>query len=188
MTLNSNPPALTTEQKNRIYAVLAVGCDRETAANYIGCSTADLHHAMQQDAEFAAEVRRTEAGSELTHMRTVHKAGEEPKNWRASVWWLEMHAANRFKARTIGEVTTRQLDEFVNVLTSIVCEEVESEEDRERVTRRMEDAVRELDDIVRANRFALASAHDAMRWRLRSVFDDDSDELDGPDEDLQAGD
>jgi hypothetical protein len=184
MTLASSPPILTTEQKKRIYGVLTVGCDRETAANYIGCSTASLHRAMQQDAEFAAEIRRTEAGSELTHMRTVHKAVEEPKNWRASVWWLEMHAANRFKARTIGEVTMRQLDEFVNVLTSIVLEEVANDEDRERVIARMEDAVRELDDIVRADRFALASARDAMRSRLLLAFDDDPDELEGSNEDL----
>src|SRR5690349_10747214 len=116
MTSDFKQLVLTTEQKNRIYGVLSVGCDRETAANYVGCSTTDLHRAMQQDAEFAAEVRRTEAGTELTHMQTVRRAVEEPKNWRASVWWLEMHAVNRFKARTIGEVTMRQVDEFVNVL------------------------------------------------------------------------
>ena len=99
MTLDQLQCTLTAEQKGRVSGILSVGCDRETAANYIGCTTADLNRAMQHDAEFAADIHRTEASSELSHMRAIHKAAEDAKNWRAAVWWLEMHAPDRFKPR-----------------------------------------------------------------------------------------
>ena len=72
---------------------------------------------MRQDRAFAAQLRRTEAGAELAHMGTVKEAAKEAKNWRASVWWLERHAPDRFGPRGAGTVTVRQLDEFLNVLT-----------------------------------------------------------------------
>ena len=96
MTSELITPALTDEQKGQICGILSVGCDRETAANFVGCSLADIRRAMQHDRAFAANVRRTEAGVELSHMRTVQEAAKEAKNWRASVWWLERRSPERF--------------------------------------------------------------------------------------------
>jgi hypothetical protein len=145
-----NSTALTDEQKGQICGILSVGCDRETAANFVGCTTADIQRAMQQDVLFAAHVRRTEAASELTHMRTVQEAVRDPKNWRASVWWLEMRSPERFKPRSPSEVTMAQVEEFLNVLTNVICEEIASEADRQRVVERMNDALRALEEQVRA--------------------------------------
>src|SRR5262245_11314622 len=114
---------LSEEEKSKICGVLSAGCDRETAANYVGCRAADISRAMLRDRPFAAQVRRTEAGCELTHMRTVQDAAKDPKNWRASVWWMERRAPERFGPRGPGSVTLRQLDEFLNVLIDIVCDE-----------------------------------------------------------------
>src|SRR3954468_7057152 len=140
---------LTLEQKARICGILSSGCDRETAANYAGCSTVDIARAMELDPAWAADVRRTEAGSEFSIMRVVQKAAEDTKNWRAGVWWLEMHAPDRFKPRSVGHVTARQLEEFVNVLAAIICDEVESDEDRHRVISRMQKTVCQLDELAR---------------------------------------
>src|SRR4051812_30331998 len=116
---------LTDEQKGRICGVLSVGCDRETAANFVGCTTRDLHRAMHDDAAFAAHVRRTEASVELTCMRTVQEAAKDPKNWRASVWWLEMRSPERFKPGGPAEVSLAQIQQFFNVLSEIICDEVQ---------------------------------------------------------------
>jgi hypothetical protein len=148
---------LTDEQKGQICGILSVGCDRETAANFVGCSTAEIGRAMRQDPAFAAHVRRTEAGSELSHMRTVQDAAKEAKNWRASVWWLERHSPERFGPRGAGQVTVRQLDEFLQTLVEIVCDEIESEEGQRRMIKRMNDVIRVLDERVRATVPALSA-------------------------------
>jgi hypothetical protein len=118
-------PVLTDEKKGQICGVLSAGCDRETAANFVGCRPADISRAMLRDSEFAAQVRRTEAGCELGHMRTVQEATKEAKNWRASVWWMERRAPDRFGPRGASQVTLRQLDEFLNVVADIVSDEIE---------------------------------------------------------------
>jgi hypothetical protein len=73
---------LTPEQQGKIFGVLSIGCDRETAANVIGSTLADFGRAMRGDPEFAKSVRRTEAMAELGHMRSVHEASKDPRNWR----------------------------------------------------------------------------------------------------------
>jgi hypothetical protein len=138
---------LTDHQKGQICGILSVGCDRETAANFAGCSTADIGRAMRQDSSFAANIRRTEAGIELSHMRNIEQAATEAKNWRASVWWLERHAPERFGPRGAGEVTGRQLKEFIALLVRILNEEIR-QEDRQRVTDRLNQTVSALDDLV----------------------------------------
>lgn len=140
---------LTDEQKGQICGILSVGCDRETAANFVGCRAADISRAMLGDSAFAAQVRRTEAGCELGHMRTVQEATKEAKNWRASVWWMERRAPDRFGPRGAGQVTLRQLDEFLNVVADIVCDEIDCRDDQRRVLVRMGEAIRELDQLVR---------------------------------------
>ena len=68
MTSDQPKLMLSDEQKSRIYGILSVGCDRQTAADYIGCSLGHLRSAMQDDVEFTKEVRRSEAEAEFKHM------------------------------------------------------------------------------------------------------------------------
>jgi hypothetical protein len=146
--VTNQAPSLTDEQKGQICGILSVGCDRETAAGFVGRSAADVGRAMQQDPTFAANVLRTEAGIELTHMRSVHKAAEDAKNWRASVWWLERHAPERYGARSAGAVTMRQLDAFLDTIVDVLCEEFPDGEIRRRVLARFDQAIRALEESV----------------------------------------
>jgi hypothetical protein len=160
MTLNIVAPQLTNDQKANICGILSVGCDRETAANFVGCTTADIGRTMRQDPAFAANVHRTEAGCELGHMRTVKEAAKEPKNWRASVWWMERNAPERFGPRGAGAVTIRQLDEFLNVLTDLISEEVDCDDIQRRILARMADALRALEELVRMSALAASVVSD----------------------------
>jgi hypothetical protein len=160
MTTDLIPTALTDEQKGQIYGILSVGCDRETAANYVGCTTADIGRMMLQNRAFAAQIRRTEAGSELAHMRTVQEAAKDAKNWRASVWWMERHAPERFGPRGAGVVTIRQLDEFLNVLAELIREEIDCDNVRRRILKRMADALRKLEELVRMSALAASVVPD----------------------------
>jgi hypothetical protein len=160
MTLYNLAPQLTNEQQANICGILSVGCDRETAANYVGCTTADIGRTMRQDPAFAANVHRTEAGCELGHMQTVKEAAKEAKNWRASVWWMERHAPERFGPRGAGVVTIRQLDEFLNVLTDLISEEVDCDDIQRRILARMADALRTLEELVRMSALAASVVSD----------------------------
>jgi hypothetical protein len=119
MKCNFIPIQLSDEQKGQISGILSVGCDLHTAANFAGCSLADIRSAIQCDAQFAASVRRSEAGAEVSCMRTVQQAAKDVKNWRAATWWLERHAPERFGPRRAGAVTARQLKAYIAILAGI---------------------------------------------------------------------
>jgi hypothetical protein len=135
MSDDTNPFPLSDEQKSQIRGILSVGCDRQTAADYVGCSLADIRRTMLEDGAFMADVRRAEAGIELMHMRNVQEAAEKKKDWRASVWWLEQRSPERF-ARKVGTMTARQLKAFTAMLLDIYREEVRDAADRERLIAR----------------------------------------------------
>jgi hypothetical protein len=147
MTSEIDSPPLTDEQKATIRGILSVGCDRQTAADYVGCSLADIRRTMQQDASFMAEVRRAEAGIELMHMRNVQEAAEKKKDWRASVWWLEQRSPERF-ARKVGSMTAKQLKYFGAMMLDIYREEVRDSADRERLIARFNRLLETIEQML----------------------------------------
>jgi hypothetical protein len=148
MTCHLNSVALADEQKGQVCGILSVGCDRETAANFVGCTVAEIGRTMKQDPAFAANVRRTEAATELAHMRNVQQAAKDPKNWRASVWWLERHSPERFGRRGAGQVTVRQLETFMETITGILSNEIPNDDDRQRVIAGFDRAIGTLRQMV----------------------------------------
>jgi hypothetical protein len=148
MTDSPATSELTAEQKGQIYGILSVGCDRETAANFIGCTLADIVRAMRSDADFNASVRRTEASAELQHMRTVQNAAKDEKNWRAAVWWLERRSPERFGSRSAGIVTSRHLKAFLTLVGDCLNSEIRDAADRERVIVRLKEIQSMVDDLA----------------------------------------
>ncbi len=128
---------LSAEQQGQVLGILSVGCDRETAAGFVGCTAAEIARAMQVDSAFGAVVRRTEAAAELTCMRTVLDAAKDVKTWRAAVWWLERRSPERFASRGAGTVTTRQLRVFLTIIGDLLNEEIHDPDDRQRVLARL---------------------------------------------------
>jgi hypothetical protein len=148
MKCNISQPALSDEQKGQICGILSVGCDRQTAANFVGCSIAEIGRLMQHDPAFAANVRRTEAGTELAHMRNVQQAAKDAKNWRASVWWLERHAPERFGRRGAGAMTFPQVDAFMEIVAGILTEEIHDSGDQQRVLAKLKQATDTLRETI----------------------------------------
>ncbi|MEX0586598.1 MAG: hypothetical protein WD176_08140 [Pirellulales bacterium] len=138
---------LTDEQKGRVCGILSVGCDRQTAANFVGCSVADIRRAMRRDAQFAASVCHGRAGCELSHMRNVQQAAQDARHWRASVWWLEHSLPERFVKRGASAVTSRQLEDFVAILVDTVSEAVHDAADLKRVVARLEAIGKSVDQM-----------------------------------------
>ena len=136
---------LTSQQQHDVCLILSTGCDRLAAAKYVGCSLADLRRAMRNVPQFAADVRRSEAVVEMTHMGNVRNAARDDKHWRASVWWLERRAPERYGRRDAGVVTTQQIESFVDQLVAAVAEEIHDEGDRERLLGRLNRVAESLD-------------------------------------------
>ncbi len=141
---------LTNEQKSQICGVLAVGCDRRTAADYIGCSLADIRRSMQQDAKFLADVCRVEAQVEVRHMSNVQEmATGEKRDWRASVWWLERRSPERFGRRTAGAITMPQLKAIIAILAESIASDVHDDGDRDRIRRRLKTIADSVEQLLR---------------------------------------
>jgi hypothetical protein len=182
MTLDLITRPLTGEQKGRICGVLSIGCDRQTAANVVGCSLADIRRAMQADAEFSADLRRSVGHAELSHMNMVHKAAQDVKNWRVSVWWLQRHAPERY-ARSAGQITSRQLKAFIAIVAEIVNDDSASHSPAQILARLrlLFDSVDRLlrdDELPDADPFGIATIDEAEMEIESNEFTRDADDFD----------
>jgi hypothetical protein len=137
---------LTEDQKREAVAIVALGCDRETAAKYVNQPPQALEDESRRDPGFAAELRRAEAKCELGHMRVVQQAANEGRQWRASLWWLERRAPERYARRDAGSVTRRELARFLNAVAGGIAAEVRDANDRQRVLDRLADLADAIGD------------------------------------------
>ncbi|MEM8944125.1 MAG: hypothetical protein AAGD11_03000 [Planctomycetota bacterium] len=97
----------------------------------------ELRRLMQSDEEFYRRLLRAEATPEFNHMRNVYNAAKDEKHWRASVWWLERRAPDRYARQLPETVTAAQLRNFVDELSAAIVGEVENDQDRERMLARL---------------------------------------------------
>ena len=137
---------LTDEQKQEATLIASVGCDRATAAKYVGCSLQQLNAAAYGDPAFAEQMRRAEAGCELAHMRNIQQASRDEKHWRASVWWLERRLPERYARRDAGAVGRRDLAGFLAKLSADLAGLLRNTEDRDRVLEKLKEAGESLSD------------------------------------------
>jgi hypothetical protein len=159
-------PRLTSDQKGRINAILLVGCGRETAAKYVGCSIAQLREEMLGDPGFAEEICRAEASAELMHMKNVQKAVGDEKNWRASVWWLERRAPERYGRRDPDALTPKELESFVAMLATAVVEDVRDAADRQRLLDRLRRLAESVDRLPSIDRGQPGGYHEPFELEL----------------------
>jgi hypothetical protein len=131
--MNQLEPTLDEAKRGDVCALLAFGCSRDTAAGYVG-STVDAVEALAaRDADFAAQIVLAEAQAELTHVRNVHSAGGDVKNWRASVWMLERRFPERFGKREPEVVTKPQMQQMMKRLSHVLLEVVPDEAQRAKI-------------------------------------------------------
>ena len=130
---------MTDEQKSSATMIATVGCDRESAAKYVGCTIEEFDEAVLRDRDFARELHKAEAGCELAHMRNIQQAAKEDRHWRASVWWLERRVPERYARREVGSVSRKELVRFLSSIASGIASSVRNDEDRRRVLEKIEE-------------------------------------------------
>ena len=137
-------PDLDPIEKQQVCSIVQLGCPRATAAKQVGCALSSIRAAARGDPQFAAELQRAEAQNELSLMKNVFVAAQEPKNWRASVWALERAYPERYLRRAPGTIPFDQLVHLVDAMVRVIAEEVDDPECRERIVQRVTDIVNHL--------------------------------------------
>jgi hypothetical protein len=132
----NNEERFTEWQRSKLCDVILLGCDRATACDYVGVSPAELQQELERDEKLEREVARAEAQAAVRHMGNVHKAAEDEKNWRTSVWWLE----RREQARPTGDPyapSDAHVAELVDELAKIVVAVIVDAEMQQRLIERL---------------------------------------------------
>jgi hypothetical protein len=114
---------LTDIQKRNFITVVRLGCSRGTAGKYVAVSPAEVRAALQSDPAFGQQVAQAEAAAEVQFMGRVHKAAENERNWRTSVWWLEHRAREEAStaSATTGELIAAvraALEKFAEIIVA----------------------------------------------------------------------
>ena len=126
--------------------MISMGCDRETACNYLGKTAVELHAELQCDNAFRRQLLRAEATPEFSHMRNLYNAAKDEKHWRASVWWLERRAPERYARRAPESISAAQLRQVIEELSEAIGCEVNDPQDRGRVLARLVQIAERLRD------------------------------------------
>ena len=137
MTSLTEIQPLTDDQKREFCLIVLIGCDRETATKYLGCTQHQLQNALKQDPQFAKQLARAEATPEFIHMRNLHNAAKDEKHWRVSVWWLERCAPERYARRNPDAISAAQLRQIIKQLADAIAGEVANRDDRQRLLTRL---------------------------------------------------
>lgn len=145
MTSPTESQSLTDDQKREFCLIVLIGCDRETASKYLGCTLRQLQGALQQDSQFAKQLARAEATPEFIHMRNLHNAAKDEKHWRVSVWWLERCAPERYARRSPDTISAAQLRQIIKQLADAIAGEVASRDDRQRLLARLASIARDVE-------------------------------------------
>ncbi len=138
MTKASRCLVLDEIKKEKILAIVAVGCGRRTAAAYVGCAPSVIAREMEKDTTFAAEMQRHESNVEIGFVRDIQDAAKKAQYWRAAAWWLERRNPEDFGPKKQGAVTVAQLQGLLSGLAQIIAEEVSVDRDRKNVIKRLQ--------------------------------------------------
>lgn len=137
-------PPLDEIQRREVCALLAVGCSRKTAADYVGCKPDVIRAMARRHADFAEQLRLSEAKCEVSALTWLNKAVKEGKNWRAVAWLLERRYPERYGIRKPRSASPRQIADVVQQFTEIVLAEVSDAGERRRIAERVQQVTERL--------------------------------------------
>jgi hypothetical protein len=133
------PPVLDDVKKREICAILAVGCSRVIAAQYVGCHPTTIRNTALRDEEFALQLGQAEVKHEILHLSHINSAAKEGRYWRAAAWALERKYPDRYARRDPNIITVEQISEVLAQFADVIFEEVTEPEYRQRILTRLND-------------------------------------------------
>lgn len=137
MTKRGRRPILDAIKKREILAILAVGCNRRVAASYVGCAPSTIQNTAAREPEFAAEIERVEARTELGYMQQIKKAVHSEQYWRAATWALERRNPQDYGMRRPDVLTFDEIKRLLAQFTEVVVDEVPVSQYRKNILKRL---------------------------------------------------
>lgn len=107
---------MTAEQKQKLINLVAAGCPRDGALPVVGVTKRDFRRALIADPSLETELASGETRVELLLLRNVQEAARDPRNWRASTWYLERTNPDRYGRVRPRSVRVSKLIEFFDNL------------------------------------------------------------------------
>lgn len=132
---------MLSEQQEEFVRVLAVGCHYETAAAIAGLAPDELLALIRTNREFASRAARMSGLAEVAHLGNVKRAATDPKNWRASAWWLEHRFPDKYGKRNPQAILPQQFQQLLEEVIRAVVDEVHDPGDRQRLSERLQNMI-----------------------------------------------
>jgi hypothetical protein len=126
-------------KQREICAILAVGCNRQTAARYVGCHPSTIRRTALSDKKFRRAIRHAESKHEILHLTHINTAAKEGRYWRAAAWALERKYPARYGHREPHMFTIEQVSQVLAQFADVMLEEVPKAAHRKRILARLTD-------------------------------------------------
>jgi len=137
-------PVLDEIKRREILAILAVGCSRRVAAEYVACSPTTIQNTAARDQHFAEALRHAESQAEIGYQRSIQKAASQEKYWRAAAWALERRNPQDYARRPPDALTHKQVKEILAEIAAIIQEELTVAAYRKRILKRVGQVISSL--------------------------------------------
>lgn len=124
MAQRGRRPVLDEFKRREILAILAVGGSRRTAAGYVGCAVSTIQNTADRDPQFAHHLGQAEHQAEIAYLKSIQKAAQQEKYWRAAAWVLERKNPDDFARRGPDVFTPDQITLVLARFAEIVVNEV----------------------------------------------------------------
>ncbi len=131
----TKPTLLDDGKRREISALLTAGYSFTAAAKYVDCSRRTINREIERNPEFAERVRRASIVGQMDALTTVRQAARS--DWRAAAWYLERTNPQRFAKRNPALFKVEELTEQIESVAVIVMDEVEDEDTRDRIIRKL---------------------------------------------------
>ena len=124
-------------KRSEICAVVAMGCSRQVAARYVGCSRSTIYRTALRDLAFRRQLQKAEGHYEILHLSNISEAAKCKQYWRAAAWILERKYPQRYAPQPANVPTAAQISELLGRFAEIVVEEVPSNRQQRQILTRL---------------------------------------------------
>jgi hypothetical protein len=148
------PPVLDEGKQREITAIIAMGCSRRTAAQYVGCAPSTIQYTAEHNEKFAEKLERAQSQAVVTHMKNINTAAKKAQYWRAAAWALERLNPEEYASPHPDLLTAEQISNLMAYLSQIVVEEVTESRYRKKILKRLGE-ISKMVSAVAPNKHAL---------------------------------
>ena len=141
------PRILDEVKRASICALLAAGCSRRKAAQYVGCAPSTIGYLASRDRYFAKQMRQAEMQKEIRPLTNLMQASG--KHWRAAAWLLERQFPNRYARRQPDLMTRQEFRDAMSSVVNVMVDTVSSQQDRLAMRHRIDQVLAILDVTAR---------------------------------------